>query len=165
MDKPQTQAQPQDNTDTSSEVYFPGMSEPTSDTPQDVANAHSQIQSPNMNPNTGDNNWNDWCQAWAENVTGSHQKFSSAATAFQNYQNEGKATFDPSGMKPGNLVYFQPDASNNYFGHVGIIGKNGMFTSATSNGIKDMSIKDWEAQTGQKVSGFVNPKTLPSIKN
>ena len=126
-------------------------------TPSDVTSAQN---------NAGSQAYDDYCQKFVEQMTTGHSGiFPSASAAINHYQQEGKLVTNPIGMKPGNLIYFSPDQSNKGFGHVGILTKDNRFISATEKGVEEMPISQWQQLTGQKVAGFVNPKSLPDIGN
>ena len=126
-----------------------------SQTPSDVTTARQYQAAPPINPNTGDATWANWCQAYVEKATSNVQKFGSATEAADNYASAGKLITNPSGVKSGNLIYFNDP--NQPYGHVGIVTGKDTFISATPNGIKEMPIKDWLQQTGQSITGFVAP--------
>lgn len=118
--------------------------------PQDVTNAAQYLG--------GGQNFSGWCEKFAEGVAGEGPQGDTAADAFQNQLQEGKAVADPSlsGAKAGDLVYFNPDSSNENDGHVGVLTDNGKtFISATYNGVQAYNLNDWEKSTGQSISGFV----------
>jgi hypothetical protein len=97
--------------------------------------------------------YNGFCQRFVEQATyGTTGHFASAAQAWNTIQNK---VVGLDGIKPGDLVYFTPDKSNNNDGHVGIYEGNGMFKSATGTGIKDISLQDWSQQTGQSPMGYI----------
>lgn len=125
--------------------------------PQDVVTAQTiQQQKPQ--------DYNGWCESFAEKATGMGWQGASAAQAARRFSQKGKLIANPTGMQSGNLVYFHPDASNNYEGHVGIITNGDKFISATNNGIQELPISEWQKQTGQTIAGFVQPTgKLPTI--
>lgn len=93
------------------------------------------------------------CQRFVEDATyGKHGIFDSAISAWNQLPNKVQGL---NGVKPGDLVYFSANAGNNNDGHVGIYEGNGVFKSATSNGIEDYNINDWTKRTGQSVLGYV----------
>ena len=99
------------------------------------------------------------CLAWVDDQQGN--KTSRQTSAYNDYlanAQQGKVSTSnkiPSGAR----VYFSPDASNNGDGHVGIANGDGSFTSATDNGIKTFSIKEWEKYSGQSMIGWANTKS------
>lgn len=112
----------------------------------------------------GDQSYDNYCEQFAEQAVYGHASlYPTAADAYANYKiqgvaNDGNITKAPQGA----LVYFAPDASNSGEGHVGISDGNGNFVSATSNGVKTISIKQWESQTGQSPLGWVTPPANPA---
>jgi len=76
----------------------------------------------------------------------------SANTAWQNAQNKVESL---NGIKKGDLIYFSPNESNDYDGHVGIYEGNGKFISARDDGIKSDSIDNWRNQTNQIPLGYI----------
>lgn len=95
------------------------------------------------------------CQAFVERATkGREGLFDSAIDAWNKQQN--KAQTDMSRIKPGDAIYFAPDASNGWYGHTGVYAGNGQFISATYNGIKQSDLNEWIKSTGQKLLGFIS---------
>lgn len=116
--------------------------------PADVSTAKTYVDNPEMNQHAG------MCQQFVEQVTqGKTGIYPSAIDAWQQQQNRARAGLD--GAKPGDAVYFAPDSSNGYSGHTGILTKDGKFISATDNGVKEMSIQDWQNMTNQQVMGYL----------
>jgi hypothetical protein len=97
--------------------------------------------------------YNGYCQKFVEDTTyGTSGIFPSAVDAWNSISDKVEGL---QGVKSGDLVYFTPDQSNEYNGHVGIYKGNGKFKSATDAGIADYSLEDWTKSTGQKVLGYV----------
>lgn len=95
------------------------------------------------------------CQAFVERATkGREGIYASAAEAWEKQQD--KAQTDFSKIKPGDVIYFSPSESNNWYGHTGIYGGGNKFISATYNGIKELDLNDWMKSTGQKLLGFIS---------
>ena len=104
------------------------------------------------NPNTGNTNYNGWCQSFVEQVTGSDQKFPSASDAWDKQSNKVNGL---TGIKTGDAIYFAPDSSNDFSGHTGIYLGNDQFISATDNGVQQMPLSSWQKLTGQQVLGYI----------
>lgn len=85
--------------------------------------------------NQGKPGWYDQCQLFVETAYGTRGQFTSALTA-------GNALLgktpnrDLSKARPGDLVYFSADDTNNGAGHVGIYVGGGKMISATYAGVK-----------------------------
>ena len=100
------------------------------------------------------------CEAFVEKMTkGVEGIYKDASTAWN--QQASKVT-GLTGVKPGDAVYFAPDASNGYNGHTGVYEGNNQFVSATYNGVKQYDLNDWQKMTGQKLLGYVpsNSRTV-----
>ncbi len=104
----------------------------------------------------GDQNYIGLCERFVEVATqGKSGLYPSAIAAFN--AQKGNAT-DLANAKPGDAIYFAPDASNEGFGHTGVISGNGNMISATNTGVKETPIDKWTANTGQKILGVI-PKS------
>lgn len=102
----------------------------------------------------GTQNFNNFCQAFVEKVTkGKTGIYPSAITAWQQQQN--KAVSGTRGMKPGDVIYFSPNASNQGYGHTGIYVGNNKFISATGKGVAEVDLSQWQQMTGQQLLGYV----------
>jgi len=101
----------------------------------------------------GNKNFAGYCQRFVRQVTGGRTTGASAIQAWNNAPQKVQGT--TSGIQPGDLVYFSPNASNKGYGHTGIYAGNGNFVSATDNGIKETGIMGWLKSTGQKLLGYV----------
>lgn len=113
--------------------------------PSDLVNATSKI---------GSQEYNAYCQRFAEQMaTGHSGMYASAKAAFQDQAKKGNANSDFSQMQPGDLLYF--DDPNQPYGHVGITDGQGNMISATYHGVQKSSINDWLKSTGQRPLGFV----------
>lgn len=107
---------------------------------------------------TGDQSYNNYCEKFTEEATyGKSGLFPIAAAAWNHYVSNGQAYGNADKAPAGALIYFAPDQSNFGDGHVGIADGQGGFVSATSAGVKNMSIDDWKKLTGQKPLGYVLP--------
>lgn len=107
--------------------------------------------------NEGHQDYNGYCEAFAEKVTGQPKMGGSAAEAWNNYVKKHQAFGDIQNAPAGSLIYFAPDASNEGYGHVAIADGQGNITGATYKGVATHTIADWVKQTGQKPLGFVMP--------
>ena len=107
----------------------------------------------------GDQSYNGYCESFAEQVAyGKQNIYGSAAEAWSNYVNSGKARGGDVQKAPkGAMIYFAPDASNWGDGHVGFSDGQGNLVSATSQGVKSIPLNDWIKQTGQTPLGYVIP--------
>lgn len=115
--------------------------------PDNVTSARSEI---------GNTDNNGYCERFAEKTTmGKTGLYGSAIEAWNNYAQNGKATSELEKARPGDLIYFNPDVSNQGYGHVGVLTGKGNFISATDNGVQEMPLSDWEKLTGQKPLGIV----------
>jgi len=101
----------------------------------------------------GNTDYNGWCESFVEQMLGLPKMGGSAAEAWNNQLN--RAASGISGAKPGDPIYFAPDASNEGYGHAAIYAGNGKMISATDNGVAETSIADWEKETGQQLLGHV----------
>lgn len=105
----------------------------------------------------GTQDFNNFCQAFVEKVTqGKTGIYPSAIQAWQSQQNN--AVQGTQGLQPGDTVYFSPNASNNGYGHTGVYQGNGKFISATSNGVREYDLNQWQQMTGQQLLGYVPQK-------
>ena len=105
----------------------------------------------------GKNELPNLCEGFSELATLGHRGvYGSAIQAWQAHR--GKAKSGVSGLKPGDLVYFEANQSNNYSGHTGVYSGNGKFISATPNGVKEMSINDWQKNYGSGYLGYIPAK-------
>ena len=96
-------------------------------------------------------------QKFAEQQTyGKTGIFPSAEAAYEAYSKAGQ-TIDAQEAKPGDLIYFKPDNTNQYAGHVGILKGGGQMESATYSGVKTSNIASWIKATGQQIAGIVKP--------
>lgn len=93
------------------------------------------------------------CQRFVEQATyGKTGLNYSANTAWQNAQDKVESL---KGIKKGDLIYFAPDSSNGFDGHVGIYEGNDKFISARDDGIKEDTIHNWNKTTGQVAVGYI----------
>ena len=92
------------------------------------------------------------CEKFVEQVTGMPQKF---ASAFADWQANKNKAIPLSQAKPGDKIFFAPDASNSGYGHTGVITGPDSMISATSSGVKKSSISKWVSEVGQKVLGVI----------
>ena len=77
-------------------------------------------------------------------------------TAIQDYQVRSQAGSVNTSIDipKGARVYFNANQSNGGMGHVGLSNGDGSFTSATDDGVKTFSLKDWQRMTGQQFIGW-----------
>lgn len=106
---------------------------------------------------TGQHDFDGYCESAVENWMGLPNMGTTAANAFYNWSDKGKVIDDYQKAPAGSLIYFAPDASNQYSGHVGINEGNGMMMSATYGGVREDNINEWINSTGQSVLGAVQP--------
>lgn len=117
--------------------------------PGDITRASAQ---------TGSQDENGECQKFVEQMVYGHAGiFPSAIDAWDAYAKDGQARMGTQGVKPGDLLYFAPDKSNQDAGHTGIFMGGDKFISATDNGVMPYSLTDWQKQTGQQLLGYVKP--------
>lgn len=102
------------------------------------------------------------CESWVEDVTGSSIQGDTASDSWKSLSSKGKGVLGLNGAQPGDLVYFASDPNSTYgtAGHVGIYNGNGLFTSATDNGVSTSNINDWTKANKQQVLGYVPRKDL-----
>lgn len=108
--------------------------------------------------NLGAQEWNWMCQKFVENMFGTGGRYPSAVAA------ANALMTNRGGVPPrGSLVFFAPDKTNGFFGHVGISKGGGTFISATSNGVRDDSIHDkyW----GSLYQGYGPPRFKRGVTN
>lgn len=102
----------------------------------------------------GDQAFNALCQKFVEEATyGRSGLFPSAYAAYRAQQKAART--DYQNIKPGDLLYFAPDASNGYSGHTGIYTGNGQMVSATYGGVKQSNVSQWLQGTGQQILGYI----------
>lgn len=121
-------------------------------TPNDVQNAEKYNNQP---VDQGE------CETFAEQITDGKNWGSTATSAFKNQVNAGIGIADPTlqGAVPGDKIYFAPDASNNYNGHVGVlVNMKGDFISADYDKVSMNNLSTW----GQQPVGYVQVG-LPSV--
>lgn len=104
----------------------------------------------------GSTDFNGLCERFVEKTTlGKSGVYPSAKDAWENYYAEGKGTTDLEKARPGDIIFFQPDVSNDGYGHTGVLSGNGSFLSATDDGVQEMSLTDWQNMTKQQIQGIV----------
>lgn len=118
-------------------------------TPDDINNAQSYV---------GNQGYNGYCQTFVEQMTGSGWRGSSAIDAWNRYNQQGQAVEGTRGVKPGDVLYFSPNSSNENYGHTGIYLGGNKFVSATDNGVENYDLNDWRNLTGQDILGYVGGK-------
>ena len=102
----------------------------------------------------GTNDFNNYCEAFVEQVTqGKTGIYPSAIQAWISQQKN--AVPGTNGIQPGDTIYFSPNQSNNGYGHTGIYIGNGQFISATYNGVKTANLSSWQQSTGQQILGYI----------
>lgn len=102
----------------------------------------------------GSQAFDDLCQEFVEQAAyGSTGHYASAIDAWNKQQQN--AVSGTNGIQPGDLVYFAPDQSNNYYGHAGIYTGNNQFVSATNNGVQYNDLNSWQKGTGQRLLGYI----------
>lgn len=127
--------------------------------PADIAQAIAKVDPTNKQPIAQIGkaiqtpNYAGYCLKWVDDQQGNTNRL---PTAFADYQSKAaEGNINTSNNVPkGSRVYFSPDSSNGDMGHIGISNGDGTFTSATDNGIKTFSIKDWQKITGQSFLGW-----------
>jgi hypothetical protein len=115
---------------------------------QDFSNASSKI---------GNQDENGYCETFAEQMANLPNMGATAADAWDNFVQKGKASADVSKAPGGSLIYFSPDQSNGYAGHVAITDGKGNIIGATYNGVQPDTLENWMNTTGQKPLGYVVP--------
>lgn len=102
------------------------------------------------------------CESWVEDVTNSSIQGDTAYDSWKNLSSKGKGITGLNGVQPGDLVYFGSDPNSAYGtdGHVGIYNGNGLFTSATDNGVATANIQNWTKTNNQTLLGYVPRKNL-----
>ena len=89
--------------------------------------------------NTGSAEWNWYCELFVEQAFGTRGQYGSALAAGNALLGD-RPNRDLKSARPGDLVFFSADDTNNGFGHVGIYVGDGKMVSATANGVKTDSI-------------------------
>lgn len=90
------------------------------------------------NSNLGSQAWDNYCELFVENAFGTSGQYASAQA------NYNGGTHYWSWPPPyGALVFFAPNSSNEYVGHVGLYTSNGNFISATSYGVAVYNMTYW----------------------
>lgn len=77
-----------------------------------------------------------------EEMTGCGWQGPSAIAAWNAQRNQHRKTRD---YLKGDAVWFAPAAENEYYGHVGIVTGDDLFTSVTYNGVQTYPISTWGA--------------------
>lgn len=139
---------PQASTNTNTSMFGPQGANAQSTPPGDVKNAEE---------NLGNQDYDGYCETFQEQMSGSPDMGDTAADAWDNYVQKGKAVGGLQDAKAGDLVYFAGDGG---LGHTGIISgkdKNGntTFVSATDNGVENLPVNEWLQSTGQQLLGIV----------
>lgn len=101
----------------------------------------------------GKQDYNGLCQGFVDTMTGNPNRYKSAVEAWNGQLDKAHGGLE--GIRSGDLLYFNPDASNRDDGHTGIYIGNGQFVSATDYGVKTENVSDWMKKTGQKVLGYI----------
>jgi cell wall-associated NlpC family hydrolase len=83
----------------------------------------------------GRQDWNGLCERFVEEAYGTSGVFPSAAAAQSMITHRGKDAWRSA--PAGALVYFAPDATNGFNGHVGIALGGGRMISATPSGVRE----------------------------
>jgi len=99
----------------------------------------------------GSQNWDFYCQRFVENAYGTSDRYLTAQDAYYALHTSNSWTPDI-----GALVWFAPNAGNQWDGHVGIYIGDGNFISATSNGVAIDSLAYWN-QVIAPYEGWGNP--------
>lgn len=89
----------------------------------------------------GNQDYIGFCEKFVENMQGKSGMFPSALAAAQS----GPLSTDWKNIKPGDEVYFGSAQENGGYGHVGIYSGNAKIVSATSHGVLDLPIADFNA--------------------
>ena len=122
--------------------------------PSDVTQATNEASDPNSTQYSG------MCQQFVDDIIGTppENRAPSASQAWQNYQTNGQAVQGTSGIKPGDLIYFQDPKNSD--GHVGFYTGGDNFVSATqqdpNHPVQTQSISAWQDLTGDSILGYVN---------
>lgn len=82
--------------------------------------------------------WNNYCQRFIENAYGTLGQYRSAAAAIGGLK--PRRTLE--GARPGDVVLFAADPSNQFNGHAGIYLGNGRMVSATPTGVRETGVTD-----------------------
>lgn len=103
----------------------------------------------------GDQSYNRYCQAFVEQTTyGKQGIYPTAKDAWNTYLQNGQGKQGTDGIKPGDLLYFEPTAQEPD-AHVGIFQGGNNFVSAQDYGVKSQDIGEWQKETGQQIAGYV----------
>lgn len=102
-----------------------------------------------------------YCQQFADDQTGTTQRYPTAAATWQAKVADGSAQTDLSKAKPGDVIEFRPDSTNANLGHAAVVTstKDGLqLQMATYQGVENYSLNDWKRFSGQVPEGFYSPK-------
>lgn len=103
-------------------------------------------------------NYAGFCQQFIDDTVGSKERYPTAFATWQAKVQNGQAQPGTKGIKPGDIIEFQPDDSNGGLGHAAIVQKDGNLKMATDSGIKTFSLEEWTRYTGQVPLGHYTPK-------
>lgn len=99
--------------------------------------------------------YNGYCQKFVDDIFNVPYPRTGKESAISAWNTAPNKVEGLQGIKPGDLIYFTPNQSNQNDGHVGIYKGNGAFKSATDTGITDHSLQDWNNITGQQALGYI----------
>lgn len=134
-------------------AYTPDMQKALgTTTPQDVQTADSQ---------QGRQDLNGWCEKAVEQWAGLPQMGGTAKDAWNNWSTQKKAFSGLQGAQPGDVLYFNGNASNGNEGHAALFEGyddkgNPMMISATDNGVARNNVNQWSSNVAPLL-GYVHP--------
>lgn len=121
-------------------------------TPSDVQTADSQM---------GQHDLTGLCEQAVEQWSGLPKMGTTAGNAWDNWVSKGKAYSGLQGVQPGDLLYFQPNGSNQGSGHAALFAGydnqgNPLMVSATDNGVEKDNVTTWSSKIAPLL-GYVRP--------
>lgn len=109
---------------------------------------------------TGQHDLDGLCEQAVEQWAGLPKMGTTAGNAWNSWVEQGKAYSGLDGAEPGDLLYFQPNNSNQGAGHAALFEgyQNGqpIMISATYNGIREDNVSNWSS-TVAPLLGYVHP--------
>jgi len=111
---------------------------------------------------TGQHDLDGWCEKAVEQWSGLPKMGTTAGNAWNNWVGTGKAYNGLQGAQPGDLLYFQPNGSNQGAGHAALFEGydnqgNPLMISATDQGVREDNVSHWSS-TIAPLLGYVHPQ-------
>lgn len=143
---------------------LPGQRDPLAySQPQDRTQSNSvPIDVRNAQEVTGQHDLDGLCETAVEQWSGLPKMGTTAGNAWSNWASQGKAYTGLQGAQPGDLLYFQPNGSNQGAGHAALFEGydnqgNPLMISATDQGVREDNVSHWSS-TIAPLLGYVHPQ-------